>query len=189
MLTFCYFSLIVARLISLYKIIEYLWFTIHQSAQPDAPISGSPPSYQRGSSFLWVMVAAPMIDASRSYERSLSLLSAIPIIPISVDWAAAITGTLWSASPEGGDEASHPPSSPWVSGHQDHSGSPWFAGHAESLSLLRCHEASASAGFIASSIKIQVLPISMVLLPALIGRFFVLKDKIALLSLTVFRAR
>ena len=29
-------------------------------------------------------------------------------------------------------------------------GSPRFAGHAESLSLLRCHEASASAGFIAS---------------------------------------
>ena len=31
------------------------------------------------------MVAAPMIDASRSYERSLSFLSAILIIPISVD--------------------------------------------------------------------------------------------------------
>ena len=46
-----------------------------------------------------------------------------------------------------------------------------FAGHAESLSLLRCHEASASAGFIASSVKIQVLPISMVLLPVLIGSF------------------
>ena len=33
-------------------------------------------------------------------------------------------------------------------------------GMQKSLSLLRCHEASASAGFIASSIKIQVLPIS-----------------------------
>ena len=62
------------------------------------------------------------------------------------------------ASPEGGDEASHPPSSPWVSGHQDHSGSPRFARHAESLSLLRCHEASASAGFIASH---EILPTCM----------------------------
>ena len=33
------------------------------------------------------------------------------------------------------------------------------------------------------------LPISMVPLPVLIGRFFVLKDKITLLSLTVFQAR
>ena len=189
MLTFCYFSLIVARLISLYKIIVI-------SMIYNSPVSAAWRSYQRQPSFLSARLILPMGDGCRSYDRCFTFLWTQLIILISDTHhsyqrgrAAAITGTLWSASPEGGDEASHPPSSPWVSGHQDHSGSPWFAGHAESLSLLRCHEASVSAGFIASSIKIQVLPISMVLLPALIGRFFVLKDKIALLSLMVFRAR
>gem|GEM_PF-5984513 len=61
-------------------------------------------------------------------------------------------------------------------------------GMQKSLSLLRCHEASASANFIASSIKIQVLPISQAINRLTYREFFVLKV-ITLLSLPVFQTR